>query len=59
MCIKRIESVTVRSKEALPIVSDDRTTLTWSTENAIFAVSGTLSAEEIVKIAESLRDIQP
>lgn len=56
---QRIESVTVRGEEALLIVSDDWTTLTWSTENAIFAVSGTLSAEEIVKIAESLREIQP
>ena len=56
---ERIESVTVRGEEALLIVSDDRTVLTWSTENAIFAVSGTLPAEEIVKIAESLREIQP
>lgn len=47
----KVEHITMHGEEALLIVHEDLATITWSNEQYLFCVDGTLSEEEVLKIA--------
>ena len=50
----KTEHLTMHGEDALLIVYEDWATVTWSNEQYVFIVGGTLSEEEILKIAEGV-----
>ncbi len=47
----KVEHITMHGEEAILFVYDDYAQITWSNEQYIFCIGGTLSEEEILKIA--------
>ena len=50
----RVERLTMHGEDALLIVYEDWSTVTWSNEQYLFTVGGTVSEAEILKIAEGV-----
>ena len=52
---EEIKYVPVNGETGLLIIEKDWTTITWSNDNHIFVLGGTVSEDEIMKIAESIK----
>lgn len=52
---EEIKYVSINDETALIIIQSEWTTITWSNDNYIFILEGTLNEDEIIKIAESVK----
>lgn len=52
---EEIKYVPINGETGLLIIEKDWTTITWSNENYIFILEGTINEDEILKIAESVK----